>query len=287
MELEFQGISKTYQSKQALRDISFTFTEGIYGLLGPNGAGKSTLMNILAGNLTASSGQVLYNGEDTVGMGQRFKAKLGYMPQQQAMYPNFTVMRFMGYMAALRGLKKEEAQRQIEDILEEVELLDQARSRIHTLSGGMKQRLLIAQALLGHPDILILDEPTAGLDPRQRILIRNLIAKLSIHKIVIIATHVVTDVEYIAKQILILNQGQIIQMGSPEQLASSVTGKVFEVSIDEEQLGDVSRRFQVENITRHGARLNVRILSPTQPTEFCPVDKLPNLEDAYLWYCGE
>lgn len=207
MKLEVKDIAKRYGQTEALKGVSFSLTPGIYGLLGPNGAGKSTLIGILTGNLKADSGTVLFNGEDVDQLGEAYRKALGYMPQQQALYPAFTVTGFLSYMAALKGMEKNEARRQIPEVLEMVELSDYAGRKIKTLSGGMKQRVLIAQAVLNNPEIIILDEPTAGLDPRQRIAVRNMISRISANKIVLIATHVVSDVEFIAKELILLKDG--------------------------------------------------------------------------------
>ena len=198
MKLIIKGISKSYGSTLALSNFTATLEPGIYALLGPNGSGKSTLMNIITDNLKADSGEILYddgsgNAENVLKMGVRFREKIGFMPQYPGLYPNFTVERFMWYIAALKGMKKEDAKTQIAEILHAVELDDVPRRKIGALSGGMKQRLALAQAVLGDPEILILDEPTAGLDPKQRIAIRNLISKIAFNKIVIFATHVVAD----------------------------------------------------------------------------------------------
>ena len=202
MKLTIDSISKSYGTNLALNGFSATLDAGIYALLGPNGSGKSTLMNILTDNLKADSGEITYEDADSVrenvlDMGVRFREKLGFMPQYPGLYPNFTVERFMWYMAALKGLSKEESMRQIPEILAAVELDDVPKRKIGALSGGMKQRLTLAQAVLGDPEILILDEPTAGLDPKQRIAIRNYISKIAFNKIVLIATHVVPDIEFL------------------------------------------------------------------------------------------
>lgn len=203
MELTFQHLSKNYKTKQALLDVSMTLTEGIYGLLGPNGAGKSTMMNILTGNLAQTSGQILFDGEDIRSLGIVFRARVGYMPQQQAFYPGFTVEQFLYYIASLRDMEKALAKKRIGWALELLSLSDVRKKRVRSLSGGMKQRLLLAQAVLADPDVLVLDEPTAGLDPKQRIAVRNLVSEISLHKIVLISTHVVPDVEYVSKEILL------------------------------------------------------------------------------------
>ena len=200
MILHINSISKSYRSNLALNNFTTILEPGIYALLGPNGSGKSTLMNILTDNLKADSGEITYtddfgSNENVLHMGVRFREKLGFMPQYPGLYPNFSVERFMWYMAALKGIKNTEAKRQIPELLSAVELDDVPKRKIGALSGGMKQRLTLAQAVLGNPEILILDEPTAGLDPKQRITIRNYISKISFNKIVLIATHVVSDIE--------------------------------------------------------------------------------------------
>ena len=214
MILHFNSISKSYGSNLALDHFTASLEPGIYALLGPNGSGKSTLMNILTDNLKADAGEITYTSddgvtEDVLKMGVRFREKLGFMPQYPGLYPNFTVERFMWYMAALKGLPREKAKADIPAILAAVELDDVPRRKIGALSGGMKQRLALAQAVLGDPEILILDEPTAGLDPKQRIAIRNYIAKIAFDKIVLIATHVVPDIEFIARDIILLKKGVI------------------------------------------------------------------------------
>lgn len=202
MQLDFNKINKYYGKHHALVDFSASLNDGIYALLGPNGAGKTTLMNILVDNLRADSGEILYDDKNTVQMGTDFRKILGFMPQQQQLNISMSCIQFMYYMAALKGINQKEADRQIGELLQTVNLDDVKKKRISTLSGGMKQRLLIAQALLGNPKILILDEPTAGLDPKERIRIRNLISQVSLERIVIFATHVVSDVEFIAKSFL-------------------------------------------------------------------------------------
>ena len=232
--LNISSISKSYHSTLALNQFTVMLTSGIYALLGPNGSGKSTLMNIITDNLKADSGEITYTSdegitENVLKMGVRFREKLGFMPQYPGLYPNFTVERFMWYMAALKGLPKEKAKKEIPEILAAVELDDVPKRKIGALSGGMKQRLTLAQAVLGDPEILILDEPTAGLDPKQRIAIRNYISKIAFNKIVIIATHVVSDIEFIARDIIMLKKGVIVDNAPPHELTKKKEGKVWNV----------------------------------------------------------
>lgn len=287
MILTYNKLKKNYGKKEALREVSFDIREGVCGLLGPNGAGKSTLMNITAGNLEATSGEILLDGKRVDVSDASFRARLGYMPQQQALYPDFQVIRFLAYVAALQGMKREKVRERIREVLELVELSDAAHQKIRSLSGGMKQRLLIAQAVIHDPDILILDEPTAGLDPKQRIAIRNLIARIAMHKIVILATHVVSDVEYIANDILLLKDGQVHRHDTRSGLTEEIRDRVFELKIQERQLEEISAQFRVGNIIRDGDWLRVRVLADALP-EGIPAEKMrPELEDVYLWHFGE
>ena len=289
MKLEVKALVKNYGKKQALKGIDAFLTEGVYGFLGPNGAGKSTFMNILTGNLRATSGQILCDGEDIVKMGRRFRGILGYMPQQQALYPNFTAAGFLSYIAALRDMKKSRARERIPKVLEQVGLLDVAGDKIRSFSGGMKQRLLIAQAVLDEPKILVLDEPTAGLDPKQRIAIRSLISEIAAGKIVIIATHVVTDVESVANRILLIREGELIADSTREELTASLAGKVWELKIPEERLAELTEEkgFLTGNVSREGETLFVRVISEQEPQGFEAEAMRPGLEDVYLSYFKE
>ena len=230
MELTFDALSKNYGKKQALIGFSAELTGGIYGLLGPNGAGKSTLMNILTGNLRQTAGEIRFNGAEIRSLGAAFRGRVGYMPQQQTLYPGFTAERFLLYMASLRRMPRARALERIDWALGAVGLSDVRGKTIRSLSGGMKQRLLLAQAILDEPDILILDEPTAGLDPRQRIAVRNLIAEIALQKIVIVSTHVVPDVEYVASELLLLSEGRLLRKASPAELTHELAGQVWEAA---------------------------------------------------------
>ncbi len=284
MTLTLKSITKQYGSFTALNDFSYEFTPGVYGLLGPNGAGKSTLMNIITDNLKPTSGDVEFDGESTEKMGAEFRKILGFMPQQQGIYPSFTLERFLYYMAALKGMKKYDAKKDIERLLEVVNLTDCRSKRLGGFSGGMKQRALIAQAMLGNPKIIILDEPTAGLDPKERIRIRNLISKIAFDKIVIIATHVVSDIEFIAKEVLLLKQGEIIDSGKPFELCKKIDGMVFEVTTDENGLAEISNEKKVGNISKDDKSIYVRIISNNPPESYKYKSCKPDLEDLYLYY---
>lgn len=216
--LELCEISKKYKEKLALRSVSLTLDNGIYGLLGPNGAGKSTLMKIITGNLRPSSGIVKWNGQNIVSLGASYRALIGYAPQQQGMYDHFSGQRFLAYMAALKGIPKGDVRAEITRVLACVNMAESARQLIGGYSGGMKQRILIAQALLGDPKLLVLDEPTAGLDPKERIRIRERIADLAGDKIILISTHVVSDVEPIAKELVLIKAGTILTHASVSDL---------------------------------------------------------------------
>lgn len=292
MKVLIKHINHSYGSVQALSDFTMDLTPGIYTLLGPNGSGKSTLINIITGSITASAGQILYQEderqpEDILKMGIRFREKLGFMPQYPGMYSDFTVERFMKYMSALKGITKHEANEQITKILEQVELNDVRKRRIKTLSGGMKQRLALAQAVLGNPEILILDEPTAGLDPKQRISIRNFISEISLNKIVIIATHIVSDVEFIAKRVIMLRKGVVVDNASPNEMINKISGSVWKVICSESEIEKIQNNFRITNIGRDdesgGAVL--RIVSKKKPTETA-VTISPTLEDYYLYIFG-
>ena len=289
MKLEIRSLVKNYGKKQALKGINAVLSEGVYGFLGPNGAGKSTFMNILTGNLKATSGEIRYNGEEIGKLGREFRAVLGYMPQQQALYPNFTAVGFLSYVAALRDMKKAEARERIPKVLEQVGLSEVAGDKIRSFSGGMKQRLLIAQAVLADPKILVLDEPTAGLDPKQRIAIRNLIAEISAGKIVLIATHVVTDVESAANRILLIREGELLADSTREELTASLAGQVWEIRIPESELGAIEKRedFLLGNISREGETLFVRLISEHEPEGLPHSAVRPGLEDVYLYYFKE
>ena len=292
MQLNLHQITKSYGSNLALNHFTATLEPGIYALLGPNGSGKSTLMNIITDNLKADTGEITYTSDDltenVLKMGVRFREKLGFMPQYPGLYPNFTVERFMWYMAALKGLSKEKAKKDIPEILAAVELDDVPRRKIGALSGGMKQRLALAQAVLGDPEILILDEPTAGLDPKQRIAIRNYISKIAFNKIVIIATHVVSDIEFIARDIIMLKKGVIVDNAPPHELTQKIEGKVWNVPCLESDVQSMQDKFRVTNIARDDESGDVllRVLSDDPPSIHAK-NAAPTLEDYYLYIFGD
>ena len=291
--LNISSISKSYHSTLALNQFTVMLTSGIYALLGPNGSGKSTLMNIITDNLKADSGEITYTSdegitENILKMGVRFREKLGFMPQYPGLYPNFTVERFMWYMAALKGLPKEKAKKDIPEILAAVELDDVPKRKIAALSGGMKQRLTLAQAVLGDPEILILDEPTTGLDPKPRIAIRNYISKIAFNKIVIIATHVVSDIEFIARDIIMLKKGVIVDNAPPHELTKKIEGKVWNVPCLESEVQSMQDTFRVTNIARddESGNVSLRVLSDEKPSEDSKI-VTPTLEDYYLYVFGD
>lgn len=287
MILKLEELTKIYKDTTALDNITFSFTSGIYGLLGPNGAGKSTMMNLITDNLKPTRGRVLLDGCSIEKMGKEYRKLLGYMPQQQNIYPELTLRRFLYFMAALKGLKKDEAEKEIDGYVQMVKLEEVLGKKLGAFSGGMKQRALIAQALIGNPGILILDEPTAGLDPKERIRIRNLISEVARDKIVIIATHVVADIEFIAKEIIMLNRGSILRSGSPAMLLGELDGKVWNIFLPDEELEEVNAKYKVSNIARDGEGVVARIIAESYDGRWKKEVVRPNLEDLYLYLNGD
>lgn len=287
MELRFDRITKEFGAKIAVDRVSAQLGPGVYGLLGANGAGKTTLMRMACGVLRPTSGEVLFNGQSIDRLGGDYRAELGYLPQGFGYYPEFTAMDFMKYMAALKGIGRREAQERSRGLLATVGLADDANRPIKTFSGGMKQRLGIAQAVLNDPKVLVLDEPTAGLDPKERVRFRNLIAGFSQDKVVLLSTHIVSDVEYIADHIFVMKSGAFVMEGSPEELVSSTEGKVWEADVPSSAAERVSAEVTVANLHhQHGGSTIVRYVSdhPVVPSS---VSVTPTLEDMYLYVFGD
>lgn len=283
MKLYSESISKQYGTNKALKEFSYEFTSGVYGLLGPNGAGKSTLMNILTDNLKQTSGILKYDGTDIHELGRHYRRHLGYVPQQQQVFPGFTLRRFLLYIAGLKGLDRKTAVEQIKAIAGKVNLEDVLDRKLSAFSGGMKQRALLAQALLGDPDIIILDEPTAGLDPNERIRFRNIVSKVAFERIVIIATHVVSDIRFIANKVIIMDKGSIIAEGAPWELCEGINGKVFEITAEEKDIPELEKDFKVGDMVKERDGIRVRIVSDRVPYGYEYVEKEPDLEDVYLY----
>ena len=283
MELQIKGVSKKYgrNAPYRLQNINLTLTSGIVGLLGPNGAGKSTMMNIIATLLKPSEGQVIWNGVDIAQKPNVLRRELGYLPQDFGVYPNLTAVEFLEYMAALKGVEHRAAKKRIEELLHLVNLTEAAQRPIGGYSGGMRQRVGIAQALLNDPGLLIVDEPTVGLDPGERMRFRNLLADLAADRIIILSTHIVSDVEATASSIALINQGHLLRHDTPEALLKTMNGRVWDWVIDFEELDRVKQNYLVSQSIRRAEGLHVRVVQDAPPANDAQPGT-PTLEDAYL-----
>lgn len=287
MELKIDRVTKQYGTKIAVDRLSAVFHYGVYGLLGANGAGKTTLMRMICDIQTPTSGEVLLNGVNIKGIGEDYRDLLGYLPQDFGYYPEFTAFKFMMYIAALKGFNKNAAREKSLKLLESVGLSEVKNKKIRTFSGGMKQRLGIAQAMLNDPKILILDEPTAGLDPKERVRFRNLISSLSKDRMVLLSTHIVSDVEYIAKEILIMKEGKMIHKGAPEKIVKEVQGKVWECSVPAGKAEELTERYNVGNIRNlENGMTMLRVIQEEKPQGDAK-EAEPTMEDLYLYYFRE
>lgn len=284
MELRIENLTKQYGTNVAVNNLSITLGCGVYGLLGANGAGKTTLMRLLCDIQTPTSGSVSYDGENIRTNGDRYRNILGYLPQNFGYYPDFTAWRFMLYMAAVKGLSKVFAKERSLELLDQVGLLKVKDKKIKTFSGGMKQRLGIAQAMLNDPYILILDEPTAGLDPKERVRFRNLISAFSKDRIVILSTHIVSDIEFIAEKIMIMKSGEIIHFGRPHEITSRINGCVWECSVPTSRVEQYTVSLNISNLrNEENGRTVLRVIAD-QPPVAGAVKVQPNLEDLFLYY---
>ncbi|MGD6967390.1 ABC transporter ATP-binding protein [Rossellomorea vietnamensis] len=287
MNLTIDAVSKIFKEKgsekKALDQLSLQFTKGVYGILGANGSGKTTLMRIIASVMKPTEGTIYLDGRDILSMEHEYRDLIGYLPQQVGFYKNFSAEKLLHYIAALKGLSKSEAKDKVEETLVLVGLYSQRKKKVGKFSGGMKRRIGIAQALLNDPKILIVDEPTAGLDPKERIRFRNLLSKISADRIVLLSTHIVSDIEFIAKEVLILKEGKLIKKESPDTLLAGIDEKVWSVTANEEELEKYQIQYRVGNISRIRDGYRVRIISEGKPHPDA-VNEEPNLEDLYLFY---
>jgi len=279
--METKNLTKTYKDVQALKDFNLNLTPGILGLLGPNGAGKSTLMRMLATITTPTGGTILWNGKDVFKNPEAVRSVLGYLPQDFGVYPNLSAQEFLEYMAAIKGMSGKKASQKISDLLDLVNLREAARRPLGGYSGGMRQRVGIAQALLNDPQLLIVDEPTVGLDPEERVRFRNLLADLSGERIVIFSTHIVSDVESTATDIAIIHKGQLKVHARPEELLKQMDGTVWEWTVPSDELPALKQKFLVTGTLRRMDGIEVRVVSPVKPSPDARM-VIPNLEDVYL-----
>lgn len=286
-ELRLLDIQKKYKDKEAVRKFNYTFTNGVYGLLGENGAGKTTLMRLICGVLQPTGGSIYCDNIEIVSMGAEYRKLLGYLPQDFGYYGDFTAERFLRYMAALKALPEDYANSRIDELLDMVELKNVKKKKLKTYSGGMIRRIGIAQALLNNPEILILDEPTAGLDPGERVRFRNLLSEFAQERIVLISTHIVSDVEYIAAENAVMKAGKIIAQDTTEGLVKQIEAKVWQGNIPMEQLTRWEYRLRVVNLRNEpDGTVTLRYLAdaPQLPDS---VPAQPRLEDLYLWLFPE
>lgn len=285
MILKLENITKKYGDFFALNNINCEFSEGIYGILGPNGSGKSTLMRIMVEVLAPTMGRVTYDNRDISVLGDQYREILGYVPQNFGAYKSFSAEKFLLYVAALKGIKEKDAVLKIHNLLEKVGLNEVKTKKLKTFSAGMLQRLGIVQALLNDPKILILDEPTAGLDPNERMRLKNILSEFSKEKIIILSTHIVSDLEYIAKEVLILKNGSLIEKKSPEELLKRISDKVWCICMASEEYLRVKDDLKIINICRFEENVELRVISEKKPYENAVKDS-PKIEDIYVYYFG-
>lgn len=284
MELIFDRVTKQYKNKLAVDRVSLSLKQGVYGLLGANGAGKTTLMRMMCGVLKPDSGEILWDGRTVEE--EAYRDVLGYLPQEFGYYPDFSAMDFLMYLGALKGISKKQARGKALELLELTDLSPAAKKKIKTFSGGMKQRLGIAQALLNNPKVLVLDEPTAGLDPKERVRFRNLISKLGNDRIVLLSTHIVSDVEHIADVILVMKAGSIIHQGTLKEIIRAIEGKVWECRVDAKTAEELTARYPVLNIREEENGTLLRLVCGQKPSETA-VSMEASLEDLYFYYFSE
>ena len=284
MELKTIELTKKFGSKTAVNHLNITLTNGVYGLLGANGAGKTTFMRLLCNIQTPTSGKIVLNDKNIVGLNEKYRGLLGYLPQHFGYYPDFTALDFLLYVSALKGLNEKNAKKKSKELLEAVGLSAESKHKIKTFSGGMKQRLGIAQAMLGDPHILILDEPTAGLDPKERVRFRNLISAFAKNRIVILSTHIVSDAEFIAEEIIMMKSGQIVHFGKPQEITAEIDGQVWECAVPSAYAETYAAKFNTSNFRNTDKSETIlRIISECPPMENA-VRVQPDLEDLYLFY---
>ena len=286
MELQMVNLTKRFGDFTAVDDMNIRITNGVYGLLGVNGAGKTTLMRMICTLLTPTSGQILCDGKDILKMEGEYRNLLGYLPQEFGFYPDFSVKDYLLYIASLKGIRPVVAKKRVKELLDQVGLSKAAGKKMKKLSGGMKRRVGIAQAILNNPKILILDEPTAGLDPTERVRFRNLISELSKERIVILSTHIVSDVEYIANEIWLMKNGRLVQQGSLNDVLDSMPEKVWSLVASQEEAAKLMKEYRVSNMKTDRDGVELRIISAQPPCDYAKVLQ-PNLEDVFLYYFGE
>lgn len=286
MEIRFEHLKKRYKGKYALKDFSAVLDNGVYGLLGTNGAGKTTLLNLFMGIIRGDGGEIYINGENIRNMGADFLSNIGYLPQYPQFYRDFTVKDFLRYMCVLKDIPAQQGEARIRELLNTVRLEEAADKKVGALSGGMRQRLGIAQAMLNDPGILILDEPTAGLDPRERIRFRNLIARFAGDRIILLATHIVPDVEFIANKILLLHEGVLLKYDIPAALCGELDGKIWALELPAPDVPTELIHHTITNMAREGSGIRLRMISEEQPHPQA-VCVPANLEEVFLYHCGE
>jgi ABC-2 type transport system ATP-binding protein len=285
MDLTIDHLSKRYGQHWAVRELSLRCEPGMLGLVGPNGAGKTTLMRMIATLLEPTEGTILWDGQDIRRHGESLRQVLGYLPQEFGVYPEFTGRQFLRYLAAMKGLPTSLAQRRVDEVLEIVNLEQVADRKLPAYSGGMKQRIGIAQALLNDPELLIVDEPTAGLDPAERVRFRTLLASLTSNRIIMLSTHIISDVEAVANRLVILQEGRVLADTTPEALLTNTAGKVWSVTVDQATALQLQASYQVSTMVNQLSGITLRIVSATRPHEAAVVID-PSLEEAYLLVTG-